>query len=136
MSKGKAFFRPRVPRIIHYEGIKSVVSKKYTVLTIDFSHNFPLPKNHLNRNFKVTTISETWVSEISYIRINQGSLYLIIFLDLFHRKVIGSTLSISIRTQDTIATGWRMAIQKGLLFHSDTDYPYVSGEVRVLISQT
>ena len=70
MSKGKAFFRPRVPRIIHYEGIKSVVSKKYRVFTIDFNHTLPLAENPLSRNFKATRISEKWDSGITYIQTN------------------------------------------------------------------
>jgi len=49
--------------------IKSVLSKKFKVITTDSSHNYPVALNTLDRNFTSKHLGEKWVSDISYIKI-------------------------------------------------------------------
>jgi transposase InsO family protein len=73
------------------------------------------------------------VSDITYIRTNQGWLYLTIILDLGDRKVIGWALSDGLKASNTVIPAWKMAIKTRpintpLLFHSDRGVQYACDE--------
>jgi transposase InsO family protein len=70
------------------------------------------------------------VSDITYIRVKEGFLYLTTVLDLYDRKIIGWSLS-SRDEEETSLAAWRMAIKnrsivRGLVFHSDRGVQYAS----------
>lgn len=124
--------RPRVARIMRSEGIKSIVNRKFKVLTTDSNHHFPIAENVLNRDFVAKAPGRKWVSDITYIPTHQGWMYLTIIMDLYDRKIIGWALSTTMTAQDTVQAAWRMAvlnrpIMKGqLIFHSDRGVQYAS----------
>ncbi|QIP13706.1 hypothetical protein G8759_14295 [Spirosoma aureum] len=43
--------RNRIARLMRKPGIRSIVYKKYRVQTTDSTHDYPVPKNLLNRAF-------------------------------------------------------------------------------------
>jgi len=138
-ARGMKLSRPRVARLMRSEGIKSIVHKKFRVVTTDSKHNYPIADNHLNRNFKVEKPGKVWVSDITYIRTAQGWLYLTIIMDLFDRKIIGWALSKTLTTKDTVLAAWRMALinrplSGRLIFHSDRGVQYASYEFRNALS--
>jgi putative transposase len=45
--------------------------------------------NHLQQQFDVAEPNQAWVTDITYIRTQEGWLYLAVVLDLFSRQVIG-----------------------------------------------
>lgn len=87
--------------------------------------------NLLNREFHADQPNHKWVTDISYIRIRQGVLYLSIIRDLFDNSIIayktGTTQSVNL-VLDTI----RLAMQKEkkvaeeLQLHSDQGSQYTS----------
>ena len=120
--------RARVARLMKTAGIRSKIVRKFRVTT-DSKHNYPIVENKLNRNFKVERTSQVWVSDITYIRTNQGWLYLTIIMDLADRKIIGWALSNSLKVDQTVIPAWRMAvinrpIDQDLIFHSDRGVQY------------
>ena len=134
-SKGIKVSRQRVARMMRAEGLKSIIKKRYRVLTTESNHNLSIAKNHLNRRFKVSDKSKVWVSDITYIRINRSWLYLTMIMDLYDRKIIGWSLSKTMKTIDTVVPAWRMAVRNrpitaSLMFHSDRGVQYASGEFR------
>lgn len=117
--------RPRVARLMRKAKIRSIVKKRFRVTT-DSEHKYPVVENKLNRQFKVDKIATAWVSDITYIRTSQGWLYLTIILDLADRKVIGWSLSSTMRATDTVIPAWKMAqknrtITSELIFHRTGD---------------
>jgi transposase InsO family protein len=50
-------------------GLKSVLKRKF-VVTTDSNHTYPIAKNILDRNFESNSIGKKWVSDITYIRLN------------------------------------------------------------------
>lgn len=44
-------------------------------------------ENVLNRDFKSAKAGQKWVSDITYIKTNEGFMYLTIILDLYDRKI-------------------------------------------------
>ncbi len=73
--------------------------------------------------------NQVWTSDITYIRINNGFVYLAVILDLFSRKVIGWQISKRIDGQLTL-DALDMAIKrrspkKGVIHHSDRGVQYL-----------
>ncbi len=129
--------RPRVARIMKKEGIRSKTVKKFRVTT-DSKHQYRVVENKLNRQFKVDELGKVWVSDITYIRTGQGWLYLTIILDLADRKVIGWSLSNTLKAYDTVIPAWRMAVINRpftgrLIFHSDRGVQYCCHEFSGLL---
>ncbi len=85
-SNGLKVSEVTVSRIMKENGIRSVVSKKFKVTT-NSNHKEPISANLLDRNFKVDAPSISWISDITYIRTQEGWLYLTTIIDLYDRKV-------------------------------------------------
>ena len=49
--------------------LRSILKRKF-IITTDSNHAFPITENELNRNLKSNILGEKWVSDITYIRLN------------------------------------------------------------------
>ena len=47
-------------------GIHAMAKKKYKATT-DSRHTQPVAANHLNRNFSVNKLNQSWVADITYL---------------------------------------------------------------------
>lgn len=126
--------RPRVARLMKQAQIRAKVARRFKVTT-DSKHSFAVSENLLNRNFTATTTGQAWVSDITYIRTFAGWLYLTVVLDLADRKVIGWSLSETMKAKDTTVAALKMAlihrpIVQDLIFHSDRGVQYCCDEFR------
>ena len=114
-------------------GLKSVLKRKF-VVTTDSKHAFPIANNKLDRNFSSTELGKKWVSDITYIRVNDDWNYLTTIIDLADRKIVGWALSEDMTVNNTILKAWTNAcktrsINKGFIFHSDRGVQYASNEI-------
>ena len=89
-------------------GLKSVLKRKFMVTT-DSNHTFPIAENVLNRDFESLQIGEKWISDITYIRVNDNWNYLTTIIDLADRKVVSWTLSEDMTAYNTIIKAWYLA---------------------------
>jgi len=101
------------------------------VKTTDSRHRFPRYPN-LIKGMVISRLNQVWLSDITYIRIRTGFVYLAAILDAFSRKVIGYAVSRSLDTTLTLEA-LRMAIVErqlgpGVIHHSDQGVQYASGE--------
>jgi len=113
--------------------------KKYKNTT-DSKHDNPISPNILNRCFKATELGKVWVSDITYIPLKYGFVYLTTVLDLADRMVVGWNLSNNMTDQDTTIAALKKAlknrpIEEGLIFHSDRGSQYASVDFRKLLVQ-
>ncbi len=88
-QQGIQVSRPRVARLMRKHAIRSIIRRKYRVQTTDSNHGFAIAENYLNRNFAATRLAEKWVSDLTYIKTQEGWLFLTAVLDLADRKVVG-----------------------------------------------
>jgi transposase InsO family protein len=72
---------------------------------------YAVAKNLLNRNFTPESTGKAWVSDLTYIKTTDGWLYLTVIIDLADRKVVGWSLSQTMKTSDTVIPAWKMAIK-------------------------
>lgn len=130
--------RRRVARLMKKAGIYNKVKKRFKTTT-DSKHKFPVAPNLLNRVFKVDELGKVWVSDITYIRTREGWLYLTVIIDLCDRKVIGWSISNTLKTSETVVPAWKMAIKNRpvndyLIFHSDRGVQYACTEFKELLA--
>ena len=105
--------------------------KRKRVKTTDSKHRFPRYPN-LIKGMVIRCLNQVWLSDITYIRIRTGFVYLAAILDGHSRKVIGYAVSMRLDTTLTLAA-LRMAIARrqpgaGVIHHSDQGVQYASND--------
>jgi transposase InsO family protein len=118
----------KVARLMRKNGLNAHRKVKF-IPTTDSKHSLPVCENILNREFKAEKPGQKWVSDITYLRVLGGWIYLTVVLDLFDRKVIGWSLSDNLETRNTTIRAFEMAVknrkpQSDLIFHSDRGIQY------------
>ncbi len=138
-DKGLKASRNRVARLMAEHGIKSKIKRKFKVTT-NSDHKLPISPNLLKQNFEVSASGKVLVSDITYIRTGEGWLYLTTILDLFHRKVVGWSMSSRMTAEDTTMVALKQYVkhyspEKGIIFHSDRGVQYASEDFRKLLDK-
>lgn len=95
---GERVSRKRVARLMKEQGMRAKRVKK-SRRTTDSRHCLPVADNVLARDFKAARPDAVWASDITYIWTDEGWLYLVVFLDLFSRLVVGWAVSASLETE-------------------------------------
>lgn len=129
-KKGIKISRITVAKYMKEMGLKSKLGRRFRQTT-DSKHSYPVANNLLNQNFKSTEIGKKWVSDISYIPVKEGFIYLTIIMDLHDRKIIGWSNSKTLKASDTVWAAWHQALGNRKLdihgiFHSDRGTQYAS----------
>lgn len=137
-KEGLIYSRSYIGLLMKELGIRSVLRRKY-VVTTDSKHSFPISNNVLDRDFTCQEVGKKWVSDITYIRLNNDWNYLTTIIDLADRKVVGWSLSTDMTTENTIMKAWINArrnrtIKKGFIFHSDRGVQYASNKMTNIFS--
>jgi len=68
--------------------IKAKTKKRFKITTKS-KYNHPIAQNLLNQDFTAQHLNQIWASDITYIWIREGWLYLAVILDLFSRRIVG-----------------------------------------------
>jgi putative transposase len=128
--RGSHVNHKRVLRIMRENGLLCRV-KRRRVKTTDSRHRFPRYPN-LIKGMVISRLNQVWLSDITYIRIRTGFVYLAAILDAYSRKVIGYAVSTRLDTALTLEA-LKMAIVKrqpgsGVIHHSDQGVQYASTE--------
>ena len=102
--------------------------KRKFVKTTDSNHNHRVYPNLLEE-MAVNNVNQVWASDITYIRIENGFVYLAVILDLFSRKVVGWQISKRI-DGELVLDALKMAVvrrkpPRGVIHHSDRGVQYL-----------
>ena len=93
--------------------------------------------NLLNREFNVVEPNKVWVTDITYVRTQQGWLFLAVVIDLFSRQVVGWSMSKKIDTDlalDALTMAcWRRNPKQEVIVHSDQGCQYTSYDWRSML---
>jgi putative transposase len=124
---GFAVSRRRIARLRDGAGLKIRCAKKF-VQTTDSNHDDPIAPNLLDRDFTVAAPNTVWVSDITYLWVENHWLYLCTVIDLFANVVVGRKLSDSLDAS-IVTDALQMAVQSrrpppGCIFHSDRGVQY------------
>lgn len=125
--------RNTVAKAMNEMGLKSKVSKRFTPITTQSDPSKKPAENILNQDFDADAPNRKWVTDITYLPVAGGWVYLAVVLDLFSRKVVGWAISESLATP-LASEALRKAIESRnpntneLLHHSDRGCQYTSDE--------
>jgi putative transposase len=102
--------------------------RRQFIATTDSNHNFDVYPNHV-AGMMLNGLNQVWAVDITYIRIENGFVFLAVVIDLYSRKVIGYDVSKRIDSNLTLSA-LKMAIARrkpprGVIHHSDRGVQYL-----------
>lgn len=122
-----------------YHNLKTIlrVMQKYSLLSVvrrkkyhnygNVLHKYP---NLLNRDFHADKPNQKWVTDISYIKTMQGTLYLSIIRDLYDNSIVayktGTEQNVNLVLSTIRAAKKKEKVTAELQLHSDQGFQYTS----------
>lgn len=105
-------------------------------VTTKRKHSDAVADDLLNQNFNPVGKNEVWSGDITYLRTDEGWMYLAIVMDLYSRRIVGWHIDKRL-TKDLVGKALMKAInlrqlKPGLVFHSDRGSQYTSRFYRKL----
>ena len=134
---GQTLNHKRIGRLMREHGLGSRKRRPFRVVTTDSRHDHPIAPNVLERDFGATAPNQKWLADLTYVRTDEGWLYLALVIDLFARKIVGWATRDSMPQELTIealrvALGW-CDPDAGLVHHSDRGSQYAAGDYRKVL---
>lgn len=137
-AQGESVARKRVARLMQEEQIVARAVKVFKRTTIA-DPTLPVASNLLAQDFRATAPNQRWVSDITYIRTQQGWLYLAMIMDLYSRVIVGWAMDKHM-TVELVADALVMAMSRrktgaGLILHSDRGCQYAAKDYQLMLSE-
>ncbi|MGV8083431.1 MAG: IS3 family transposase [Coriobacteriia bacterium] len=121
--------RKRVARLMREAGISGVSRRRKWRTTVPDPAAPPAP-DLVKRDFTAHAPDQLWIADFTYVRTDQGFLYLSVVIDVFSRMVVGWSMRNDMRAE-LVTDALSMAVGrrrpgKGLIHHSDRGSQYTS----------
>jgi putative transposase len=122
--------RKRVARLMRKAGLEGCLrGRRRKGTTLKDSAASPAA-DLVRRNFTATAPNLLWVADITYIKTEEGFLYLSFVLDAYSRRLVGWSMASYLRSElviDALEMAiWRRKPALGLIHHSDQGVQYTS----------
>jgi transposase InsO family protein len=108
-----------------------VKRKKSRTKTTNSYHRFHMYKNELSKK-ELKHPNQAWAGDITYIRTDEGFVYLFLLTDVYSRKIVGWELSKSLSHEAGVLALKKVLKQcrntEGVIHHSDRGIQYCSNE--------
>ena len=116
-----------VLRVMQKYNLLSVIRRKKYRNYSKYLHRYP---NLLNRDFKADRPNQKWVTDISYIKTAQGTLYLSVIRDLYDNSIVvyktGTQQNVNLVLSTIRAAKKKEKVTAELQLHSDQGFQYTS----------
>jgi len=117
----------RVQPMMREMGLKQPM-KRRPCRTTDSEHSYPRYPNLVD-GLVVTYPDQVWVSDITYIRLGSGLIYLALIMDVYTRVIRGWNLSRWLDQQLTLtALKWALTNRVPTIYHSDQGMQYAASD--------
>jgi putative transposase len=135
-SMGILAGKARIARLMKENNLKVKTQRRFKVTT-NSDHKRPVAPNLLQQNFWAKEPDDIWTGDITYIRTDEGWLYLAVVLDICTRKIVGWSMDKRMK-DDLVVNAFKNALHrrrpsKGFIFHSDRGSQYCSKRFKKLI---
>ena len=123
--------RKRVARLMRKAGLEGCLRGRRRRKGTTLKDSAATPASDLlRRNFTAKAPNRLWVADITYIKTEEGFLYLSFVLDAYSRRLVGWAMATHLRTELVVEALqmaiWRRKPQAGLIHHSDQGVQYTS----------
>jgi putative transposase len=137
-QQGQRHGTKRVARLMKQARLRGLCHKRFVPCTTQSAHTQPVAPNHLAQRSPPIGPNQIWVSDLTYVRTQEGWLYLAVILDLWSRRVVGWSSGQSLHSSLAVAA-LQMALRhrqppKGLLHHSDRGIQYASASYQAVLA--
>lgn len=138
LRRGHLLNEKKIRRIQAKFGLFATLIRKW-IKTTDSKHKLKKYPNLISPAMKITDLNQVWVSDITYVRLLSGFIFVAIVLDLCSRKVVGWAISKRINSELAVAA-LRMALEARkpdprCIHHSDQGVQYCSEDYIELLTE-
>ena len=128
LEKNGIYHNPKtILRVMQKYNLLSAIRRKKYRNYGDYLHRYP---NLLNRDFKAEKPNQKWVTDISYIKTQQGTLYLSVIRDLYDNSIVayktGTEQNINLVLSTIRLAKRKEKVTAELQLHSDQGFQYTS----------
>ena len=128
LEKNGIYHNPKtILRVMQKYNLLSEIRRKKYRNYGDYLHRYP---NLLNRDFNADRPNQKWVTDISYIKTQQGTLYLSVIRDLYDNSIVayktGTEQNINLVLSTIRAAKRKEKVTAELQLHSDQGFQYTS----------
>ena len=122
-SQGRPVCRERVQRLMRQLGLQAIYPKKRLSLGNKEHQKYP----YLLRDLRIDQPDQVWCSDITYIRLHGGFVYLAAVMDWFSRFVLSRDLSITFDSEFCVsALDCALERSRPKIFNTDQGSQYTS----------
>jgi transposase InsO family protein len=140
-ANGERVGKTRVARLMRDAGLQGRQRRAFRPRTTQSDHDGPIAPNRLARIAAITAVNQVWQTDITYVRTDEGWLYLAMVMDAFSTRIIGWAFSADLGTQFVVDALLMAVAQRGgsaarqVVLHSDRGVQYSSARFRSELAQ-
>lgn len=120
------------------QGLRAKAARKFSPVRYR-EHGLPVSENLLKQDFYASGPNQKWAGDITYLRTDEGWLYLAVVIDLWSRAVIGWSMSSRMTAQlacDALQMAlWRRKRPENVIVHTDRGGQYYSADYQALLKR-
>jgi putative transposase len=124
-TQGEAVNEKRVRRLLRVLGLEAIYPKPRLSDGAAGHKIYP----YLLRNVAITRVNQVWSTDITYIRLRQGFIYLVAVIDWFSRYVLSWEVSVTMESSFCVAAlDWALRTAQPEIFNTDQGSQFTSQE--------
>ena len=124
-TQGYPVDRKRVRRLLRIMGLEAIYPKPRTSVPGIVAQRYP----YLLRGMRIERCNQVWSTDITYIRLQQGFIYLVAIIDWFSRYVLSWEISITLDTSFCLeALDRALRVSTPEIFNTDQGVQFTSTE--------
>lgn len=137
-AQGDCFNVKTVAASLRRQGLRAKAARRFSPVSYR-AHGLPVPENLLKQDFYASGPNQKWSGDITYLRTDEGWLYLAVVIDLWSRAIIGWSMS-SRMTAQLAGSALQMALwlrkrPENVIVHSDRGGQYCSADYQALLKR-
>jgi putative transposase len=124
-TQGERVNEKRVRRLLRLLGLTAMYPKPRLSQAVAGHRIYP----YLLRNVAITRVNQVWSTDITYIRLSAGFVYLVAIMDWFSRYVLSWEVSVTLESSFCLAAlDWALCRARPEIFNSDQGSQFTSTE--------
>ena len=135
-AQGYCFNVKTVAASLRRQALRAEALRRFSPVSYR-EHGLPVSENLLKQDFYARAPNQKWVGDITYLRTDEGWLYLAVVIDLWSRAVIGWSMSSRMTAKlacDALQMAlWKRKRPKNVIVHTDRGGQYCSADYQALL---